>query len=183
MVTLSSYVNPQPSSIDISSNGDVNYNGSLKLIFNDGKGVLNEGYDFIDNFTLYYMDGVSEVEVDIDHYSVSSVAVTAGGIYEITFNFNAALLKAGNYRIKYSYFAASTVYTVNFDKAASNQAIIEDLDYYSYDDDFSPSGTSFTTYISMGKVPSIDGTTSNFTTQTIEPFESFVQRIFIEYLL
>ena len=165
---LSSYTNPQPSSIDITGIGDVNYNGSLKLIFNDGKGILNEGYDFIDNFTLYYMDGVNEVEVDMDHYSVSSVAVTAGGIYEITFNFNDALLKTGNYRIKYSYFSASTIYTVNFDKAASNQAIIEDLDYYSYDDDFTPSGTSFTTYINMGKVPSIDGTTSNFTTQTIE---------------
>jgi len=165
---LSSYTNPQPSSIDITGNGDVNYNGSLKLIFNDGKGILNEGYDFIDNFTLYYMDGVNEVEVDMDHYSVSSVAVTAGGIYEITFNFNDALLKSGNYRIKYSYFSASTVYTVNFDKAASNQAIIEDLDYYSYNDTFSPSGISFTTYINMGKVPSINSTTSNFTTQTIE---------------
>jgi hypothetical protein len=175
---LSSYTNPQPSSIDISGNGDVTYNGSLKLIFNDGKGVLNEGYDFIDNFKLYYMDGVSEVEVDMDHYSVSSVAVTAGGIYEITFNFSDALLKGGNYRIKYSYFSASTVYTVNFDKAASNQAIIEDLDYYSYDDDFSPSGTSFTTYISMGKVPSIDGTTSNFTTQTIDPLNP----LYREYL-
>ena len=165
---LSSYVNPQPSSIDITSLGDVNYNGSLKLIFNDGKGVLNEGYDFIDNFTLYYMDGVNEVEVDLEHYSVSSVAVTSGGIYEITFNFNDALLKTGDYRIKYSYFSSSTVYTVNFDKAASNQAIIEDIDYYSYNDDFSPSGTSFTTYINMGKIPSIDGTTTNFTTQTID---------------
>jgi hypothetical protein len=175
---LSSYTNPQPSSIDITSNGDVNYNGSLKLIFNDGKGILNEGYDFINNFKLYYLYGTNEVEVDLDHYSVSSVAVTSGGIYEITYNFNDALLKTGNYRIKYSYFSASTIYTVNFDKAASNQAIIQDLDYYSYDDDFSPSGTSFTTYINMGKVPSIDGTTSNFTTQTIDPLDP----LYREYL-
>jgi len=175
---LSSYINPQPSSIDISSNGDVNYNGSLKLIFNDGKGILNEGYDFINNFKLYYMDGTNEVEVDLDHYSVSSVAVTSGGIYEITFNFNDALLKTGNYRIKYSYFSASNIYTVNFDKAASNQAIIEDLDYYSYNDTFSPSGISFTTYINMGKVPSIDATTSNFTTQTINPSDP----LYKEYL-
>ncbi|MDD3712652.1 MAG: lamin tail domain-containing protein, partial [Candidatus Izemoplasmatales bacterium] len=167
--TSTEYTNPQPSTLDIITRGDVNYNGTLKLIFNDGKGILNEGYDFINNFKLYYIDGVDEVEVDSDHYSVSSVAVTSGGIYEIIFDFNDALLKTGNYRIKYSYFSASSLYTVDFDKAASNQAIIEDLNYYSYNDTFSPSGISFTTYINMGKVPSIDASTSNFTTQTINP--------------
>jgi len=177
-VTLSSYIDPQPSSINIVSNGDVNYNGTLKLIFNDGKGILNEGYDFINNFKLYYIDGVDEVEVDSDHYSVSSVAVTSGGIYEIIFNFNDALLKTGNYRIKYSYFSASSVYTVDFDKAASNQAIIEDLNYYSYNDTFIPSGINFTTYINMGKVPSIDASTSNFTTQSINPSDP----LYKEYL-
>ncbi|MGD9761577.1 MAG: lamin tail domain-containing protein [Candidatus Izemoplasmatales bacterium] len=177
-VTLSSYIDPQPSSINIVSNGDVNYNGTLKLIFNDGKGILNEGYDFINNFKLYYINGVDEVEVDSDHYLVSSVAVTSSGIYEIIFNFNDALLKTGNYRIKYSYFSASSVYTVDFDKAASNQAIIEDLNYYSYNDIFIPSGISFTTYINMGKVPSIDANTSNFTTQTINPSDP----LYKEYL-
>jgi hypothetical protein len=177
-VYLSSYTNPQPSSIDISGNGDVNYNGSLKLIFNDGKGILIEDYDFKENFSLYYMDGTNEVEVDLEHYSLTSVPVDSSGTYEITFDFSDSLLKMGDYRIKYSYFSSSSIYQVNFDKAASSQAIIEDLDYYSYNDDFTSSGTTFSTYLNMGKIPNIDGTTSNYTVQTIDSLDP----LYREYL-
>ncbi len=166
-VTLGSYTNPQPLAIDIRSNGDVNYNGSLRLNFNDGKGILNQGYDFKDYFKLYYMDGTNEVEVHNDYYSVTSVPVNSSGIYQITFNFNNAMLKFGDYKIKYSYFAASTVYEVLFDKAASNQAVISNLNYYSMDNSLSISGTTITSLINLGKIPNIDASANNYTAKTL----------------
>lgn len=170
-ITLGSYINPQPTSIDIRGNGDVNYNGSLRLNFNDGKGILNEGYDFKNNFRLYYMDGTTEVEVDSTFYTVTSVPVNSSGLYQISFDFSNELLKRGDYRLKYSYFVASPIFTVNFDKAASNQAEIDSLNYYSMSTSFSRVGNNFYSSINMGKVPSIDGNTNNFNPINIDPLD------------
>ncbi|MFA7075697.1 MAG: lamin tail domain-containing protein [Candidatus Izemoplasmatales bacterium] len=177
--TTTEFINPQPSSLNITARGDVNYNGSLKLIFNDEKDALNEGYDFKDNFVLYYMSGTNEVEVDLEYYSVTSVPQTSAGVYEITFDFSNALIKTGNYRIKYKYFSGSSnTYEVNFDKSASSESTIYDLDYYSYDEEFVPTGTNFTTQINMGKIPNINGNTNNFTPVTIDPLNP----LYREYL-
>ncbi|MDY0023855.1 MAG: lamin tail domain-containing protein [Candidatus Izemoplasmatales bacterium] len=166
--TTTEYIDPQPLSIDITGRGNVNYNGSLTLNFNDQKSFLNEGYDFKEFFKLYYLDGTNEVEVDASYYSISSTPVTAGGLYQIVFVFDDALLKTGDYIIKYSYFSASTEYEVLFDKAPSNQVAVIDFDYYSMNDQITFNGTSITSYINMGKIPDIDTTTNNYTTNTME---------------
>jgi hypothetical protein len=140
------FVDPQPAQLDLRDDGDVNYNGSLTLYFLDEKGIMTEGYDFKNYFKLYYMDGVTEVEGD----------------YSITFDFSNKLLKAGDYRLKYSYFQASFIYQVQFDKSPSSENSISELSYYSMGS-LQINTNTISSTINMGKVPKIDGTTTNFT--------------------
>jgi hypothetical protein len=156
------FVDPQPAQLDLRDDGDVNYNGSLTLYFLDEKGIMTEGYDFKNYFKLYYMDGITEVEVNKLYYSISSVPINASGDYSITFDFSNKLLKAGDYRLKYSYFQASFVYQVQFDKSPSSENSISELSYYSMGS-LQINTNAISSTINMGKVPKIDGTTSNFT--------------------
>ncbi|MFA7561145.1 MAG: lamin tail domain-containing protein [Candidatus Izemoplasmatales bacterium] len=153
---------PTLSDLDIRSSGTVNANGSLRLNYLDDKGILTQGYDFKDFFDLYYLDNTNEVLVDESYYSVTSIPLNASSEYSITFDFSNAVLRSGDYIIRYSYFSTSTDYDVTFDKAPSTSANLVDLDYYSMED-LTIGTKTITSSISMGKIPSIDTTTSNFT--------------------
>ncbi len=147
---------------DIRGLGDVNYNGSLTLNFEDTKGILVDGYDFANYFTLKYNDGTT---VHPDYYTVSSspVDIISGtGYYSITFEFSGDT-KSGDYYIEYKYFSSSTLNTIYFDKGASSLKEIFDFDYYSMEDSLVINGLNITSYVNMGTTINIDTSTDNFT--------------------
>ncbi len=161
---------------DIRGLGDVNYNGSLTLNFEDTKGILVDGYDFSNYFTLKYNDGTT---VHPDYYTVSSspVDIISGtGYYSITFEFSGET-KSGDYYIEYKYFSSSTLNTIYFDKGASSLKEIFDLDYYSMDDSLVINGLNITSYVNMGTVLNIDTSTDNFTENIIGGVPSYLSNM------
>jgi len=154
------------SQTDIRSLGDVNYNGSLKLNFEDTKGILTYNYDFMNYFVLKYSDGSV---IPSAYYTVSSVPVTIDtgpdpdvGSYSITFTFLPGI-RMGDYTLEYQYFASSSVKTVVFDKSASTQKTILDFDYYSENGSLDIVGTTITSYVNLGYSINMDYSTTNFT--------------------
>ncbi|MDD3122699.1 MAG: hypothetical protein PHC62_04165 [Candidatus Izemoplasmatales bacterium] len=151
---------------DVSSLGDVNYNGSIQFTFTDTKGVLTLGYDFKNYFVLKYSD--SSI-VPTNYYTVTSVPVTINtatnpdtGTYIITFTFLPGI-RMGDYHFEYRYFSSSTVQTVLFDKTASSQSSISTFDYYSDDESIIFNGLNITSDVNLGTTIFINTSTSNFT--------------------
>jgi len=148
---------------DIRGLGDVNYNGSLTLNFEDSKGILIEGYDFSQYFSLYHDDGFNTF-VDPSYYTItaSAVAISGGvGYYSITFNFSEELI-AGDYYINYKYFSSSTSNTIHFDKATSNQKDIIGFSHYSIQNSLVINGLNITSYVNMGRLIDMDTSPNNF---------------------
>jgi len=154
------------SQTDIRSLGDVYYNGSLKLNFQDTKGILTYNYDFKNYFVLKYSDGSV---IPTAYYTVTSVPVTIDtgpdpdvGSYSITFTFLPGI-RMGDYTLEYRYFASSSLKTVVFDKTASSQKSILDFDYYSENGSIGIVGTTITSYVNLGYTVDMDYSTTNFT--------------------
>ncbi|MFA6647955.1 MAG: lamin tail domain-containing protein, partial [Candidatus Izemoplasmatales bacterium] len=163
--------------IDITSAGDVNYDGSLTLYINDGADILDTGYDFSEYFDIYY-NSMTE-PLNTEYYTVTSTPVDSSGNYIITFDFDDRLA-SGTYEIVYSYFSASTDYTVVFDKAPSSLANILDLDYYSMSDSLSIIGNQITSDINMGKIPNINNSLTpgeNITVKTDNEMAEYLSRV------
>jgi hypothetical protein len=148
------------SSIDIRTTGDVNYDGSLSLNFIDQNNILVPGYDFSDNFELYYNDGSLVTD---DYYTVSSVPVDASGNYSITFDISQEI-RSGDYYLEYSYFPSSTTYRVDFDKSPSPNASIIDFTYITENNSVpDPITTDFDSFIDIGQPLDIDSSNTHIT--------------------
>lgn len=163
---------------DIRGLGDVDWDGTLTLYFEDNKGLFTQGYDFKDYFVIKYTDGTI---VDSSNYTVTSTAVDiSGGIgyYDITFEFIEATI-TGDYYFEYSFFPTSTVYTCYFDKDPSDDNSIIDFSYYSEEDSISFNAFVITSYINIGyDVESfMDTGTSNFSANTNLALPSYVSNI------
>lgn len=158
---------------DIRGLGDVNFNGSLTLNFEDTKGILVDGYDFSNYFTIKYNDGTV---VHPDYYTVSSSAVdiiSGTGYYSITFDFSGEII-SGDYYIEYKYFSSSTLNSIYFDKGSSSLKEIFDFDYYSMDDSLVINGQNITSYVNMGTTINIDASTDNFTENILSGVPSYL---------
>jgi hypothetical protein len=140
--------------------GDVNYNGSIRFNFRDTKGIWASGYDFKQYVSIRYQDGTT---VHPSYYTLTSVPVVISGSnrdYVLTVSFTNET-KSGNYYMDYRYFAASTLLTVMFDKAASNQNIITALDYYSNNASTTIGATTISSSVNLGYPITVTGFTTN----------------------
>ena len=161
---------------DITAVGTVNSLGSVKLNFEDNKGVLTQGYNFKNNFVVKYNDGTI---VSSSYYTVTSTPVnivTGVGYFDITFTF-IDVSKAGDYYFEYSYFPTSTKYTCDFDKGSSGNSAILDFTYYSEEDSINIVGTTITSYVNIGYVVDMDTSTTNFTTNNGTGLPSYVSNV------
>lgn len=122
--------------------------GSITFNFIDNNNVMETGYDFKDNFKLYYdvSDDPTDMLVSSLYYSVSSTAMNSSNQYQITFTFDQTQIRGGTYYFVYSYFPSSQPYTVFFSRNYSNTATIENLNYYLSNGTWSTSPT-----IAMGE--------------------------------
>jgi hypothetical protein len=160
---------------DVSSLGDVLYNGSIRFNFLDTKGVWASGYDFKNYISIRYQDGSV---VNPMYYSIVSTPVIISGsnrTYSVLITFTNQT-KSGNYYMDYQYFPTSPVLSVMFDKAASNIAQITGLNYYSNNGSISISGTTINSLINLGVVLNIDATNNNFTSTTNTSLPSYLNQ-------
>ncbi|MGD9909168.1 MAG: beta strand repeat-containing protein [Candidatus Izemoplasmatales bacterium] len=164
------------SQTDIRSLGDVNYNGTLTINFQDSKHIWVSGYDFKNYFVLKYNDGSI---VPSSYYTVTSspVSIVSNvGYYSITFTFIPGT-RMGDYYFEYRYYASSSLLTLNFDKAASSDKTIFDFSYYSDLDSILIAGTSITSSVNIGTTINMDSSTSNFTSSTDPLLASYLSNI------
>ena len=162
---------------DVRSLGDVTYNGSITFIFEDTKGILTEGYDFQQYFVLKYSD--SSI-VPSSYYTVSTVPTVINtltnpdtGTYIITFTFSEAL-RMGDYTFEYRYFSSSSVQSVVFDKAASSNKEIIDLNYYSELNSTVINGLNITSSINLGSDVVISTLSNNYTETVLTGIDTFL---------
>ncbi|MFP4478253.1 MAG: hypothetical protein ACLFPM_02325 [Candidatus Izemoplasmatales bacterium] len=134
--------------VDLRDNGDVNYNGSLRLNFIDNNGLFENGYDFKNYFVLKYYDGSV---VDEQYYDIETIPFN-NNYYSITFNFSSDI-KAGDYYLEYSYYPVSYTYRIDFDKGPSPNKDLIDFTYYSENDSLPDNiTTNFSSYIHLGEI-------------------------------
>jgi hypothetical protein len=151
------------SSIDVRATGTVNYNGSLRLNFIDENDILVPGYDFKDNFELYFNDGTL---VPDTYYSITSIPVDGAGNYSITFTLSEDI-RSGDYYLEYSYFPTSTTYRVDFDKAPSTNNDLIDFSYQTENGSVPSTITSdFDSLIDIGVTLNIDANNTHITQNT-----------------
>ena len=158
--------------LDVRSNGNVNYNGSIEFFFEDTKGVFTQGFDFKDLISLQY----NGVTVESQYYSISSTPATisAGvGYYRVMLSFNTGILKYGDYSMLYKYYPTSTQYSVLFDKSQSNQTILSGLSYYSANGSVVIGSSTVTSNINFGYPLNI---TSSFSTSTNTGIPEYLSR-------
>ncbi|MBN2877946.1 MAG: hypothetical protein JXL85_09885 [Bacilli bacterium] len=161
---------------DVRSLGTVNSLGSIRLNFEDTKGVFTQGYDFKDNFVVKYYDGTI---VDSSYYTVTSIPVdivSTVGYYSITFTF-IDTTRMGDYYFEYRYFPTSTLYTCYFDKAASTVSSLLDFGYYSDEDSISYDNFTITSYLNFGLFLDMDTSTGNWSSSTDNGLPSYVSNV------
>ncbi len=165
--TIQTVTSPTNEVYDVRSLGTVSSLGTIKLNFEDSTQILSQGYDFKDNFVVYYSGTV----VDSSNYTVTTtpVDITGGvGYYDITFDFIGATV-GGDYYFEFSYFPTSTTYTIHFDLAQSNLSEIIGFEYYSDRDSVSIVGNTITSYINIGYpiTDTMDDQTNNYSSSSV----------------
>lgn len=134
---------------DVRSNGNVNYNGSIRFYFEDSKGVLTDGYDFSQYMSLQYQG----VTVSPSYYTMTAYPTTiSGGVgyYSVLFQFTSGQLKSGDYSLYYKYFSSGSQYSVLYDKSASNQTTLSGLSYYSSNGSVVINGSTVSSSVNFG---------------------------------
>ncbi|PKL00601.1 MAG: hypothetical protein CVV56_05645 [Tenericutes bacterium HGW-Tenericutes-1] len=147
---------------DVRSNGNVNYNGSIRFYFEDTKNIFTEGFDFRNLISLQY----NGVTVNPQYYTITPYPATISlgtGYYSVLISFTSGVLKSGDYTMLYKYFPTSTQYSVLFDKAASTQTTLSGLSYYSSNGSVVIGASTVTSSVNFGYPLSITNATNPVT--------------------
>lgn len=119
---------------------------TLRVTFRDPSNVMSLTYDIAEYVELYYGDEL----VDPAYYTLTSVGmVQTNRQFEITMTLSNQL-RAGQYNIRFKYFAVDTEKRIVFTKANSSVRLFEDLTHYSSGAFTSFSGTTYATNLNFG---------------------------------